>query len=86
MGKSYPVTNTHDFSQKGSVRLMWTVVYMAQNEQIVLALKELLANEGILVKIKPISKNLENNDNYFEILVPEAEVEEAHSVIIENGY
>ncbi|MFA6308709.1 MAG: hypothetical protein WC677_03045 [Clostridia bacterium] len=65
---------------------MWTVVYMAQNEEMVLVLKDLLANEGILVKIRPISKNVENNDNYFEILVPEAEVEEAHSVIIENGY
>ena len=46
----------------------------------------ILTNEGILVKLRPISKNHENNDNYYEVLVPEAEVEEAHSVIIEKGY
>jgi menaquinone-dependent protoporphyrinogen IX oxidase len=65
---------------------MWTVVYMAQSKDIATKMQELLTEEGILVKIRPISKNHENNDNYFEILVPEAEVEEAHSVIIEKGY
>lgn len=65
---------------------MWTVVYMAQSRDIASKLQELLTSEGILVKIRPISKNHENNDNYYEVLVPEAEVEEAHSVIIEKGY
>ncbi len=64
---------------------MWTVVYMAQSKDIAVKLQELLTNEGILVKIRPISKNHENNDNYYEVLVPESEVEEAHSVIIEKG-
>jgi menaquinone-dependent protoporphyrinogen IX oxidase len=59
---------------------------MAQSKDIAEKLQEMLANEGILVKIRPISKNHENNDNYFEVLVPEAEIEEAHSVIIEKGY
>lgn len=65
---------------------MWTVVYMAQSKEIATKLQELLSKEGILVKIRPVSKNHENNDNYFEVLVPEAEVEEAHSVIIEKGF
>lgn len=65
---------------------MWTVVYMAQSKEIATKLQELLTKEGILVKLRPISKMHENNDNYFEVLVPEAEVEEAHSVIIEKGY
>ena len=65
---------------------MWTVVYMAQSKEIATKLQDLLAQEGILVKLRPISKNRENNDNYFEILVPESEVEESHSVIIEKGY
>ncbi|RCX19371.1 hypothetical protein DFR58_103116 [Anaerobacterium chartisolvens] len=65
---------------------MWTVVYMAQSKDIATRLQELLKNEGILVKLRPISKNPENNDNYYEVLVPEAEVEEAHSVIIEKGF
>jgi menaquinone-dependent protoporphyrinogen IX oxidase len=65
---------------------MWTVVYMAQSKEIATKLQELLTEEGILVKVRPISKNHENSDNYFEVLVPEAEVEEAHSVIIEKGF
>lgn len=71
--------------KKGRVK-MWTVVYMAQSKEIATSLEELLTKEGILVKLRPISKNHENNDNYYEVLVPEAEVEEAHSVIIENGF
>ncbi len=66
--------------------IMWTVVYMAQSRDVANQLQELLSNEGILVKLRPISKNHENNDNYYEVLVPEAEIEEAHSVIIETGY
>lgn len=66
--------------------IMWTVVYMAQSKEIAEKLQELLTKEGILVKLRPINKNYDNNDNYFEVLVPEAEVEEAHSVIIEKGY
>ncbi len=70
---------------KGSV-YMWTVVYMAQSKEIATKLQELLTGEGILVKTRPISNKNENKDNYYEVLVPEAEVEEAHSVIIEKGY
>ena len=71
--------------KKGRV-YMWTVVYMAQSKDIANKLQELLTVDGILVKVRPISKNHESNDNYFEVLVPEAEVEEAHSVIIEEGF
>jgi len=66
--------------------LMWTVVYMANSREIALKLQEILTAEGILVKLKAICKNNENQDSYFEVLVPEAEVEEAHGVIIENGF
>lgn len=65
---------------------MWTVVYMAQSKDIAAKMQELLSNDGILVKLRPVSKNIENSDNYFEVLVPETEVDEAHNVIIENGY
>jgi hypothetical protein len=65
---------------------MWTVVYMAQGRETADNLVDLLTKEGILVKLRPVNKNSESNDNYFEVLVPEAEVEEAHSVIIEKGF
>lgn len=59
---------------------------MAQSKDIAVGLQEILANEGILVKIRPISKGRDNSDDYYEVLVPESEVQEAHSVIIEKGY
>ncbi|HHY24595.1 MAG TPA: hypothetical protein GX527_10275 [Clostridiaceae bacterium] len=65
---------------------MWTVVYMAQSKEIAINLQNLLTNEGILVKLRPVSKDEEKNNDYFEILVPEAEIEEAHGVIIEKGF
>lgn len=65
---------------------MWTVVFMAQSKEIATKLQDILTAEGILVKLRPISKNHENTDCYFEVLVPESEVEEAHGVIIENGF
>lgn len=65
---------------------MWTVVYMAQSKEIVIKLQQVLEQEGLLVKIRPINKNLDNNDNYYEVLVPESEVEEAHSIIIDTGF
>ena len=49
---------------------MWTVVYMAQSKEIATTLQELLTKEGILVKLRPISKNHDNSDNYYEVLVP----------------
>ena len=74
-----------EYVEKGRAN-MWTVVYMAQSKEIVTKLQEILEKEGLLVKIRPISKNLENNDNYYEVLVPESEVEEAHSIIIDTGF
>lgn len=71
---------------KGACRNMWTVVYMAQSKEIATTLQELLTNDGILVKLRPISKDEEKNNDYFEILVPETEIEEAHGIIIEKGF
>ncbi len=65
---------------------MWTVVYMAQSKEIVTRLQLILEKEGLLVKVRPISKDPENDDSYYEVLVPESEVEEAHSIIIDTGF
>jgi len=59
---------------------------MAQTKEIAEKLQNLLTAEGILVKLRPINKNNESPDDYYEVLVPEAEVEEAHGVIIEKGF
>jgi hypothetical protein len=39
-----------------------------------------------LVKIRPVSKSANEEEGYYEVLVPEVEVEEAHSILIEQGY
>jgi len=70
---------------KEGIYNMWTVVYMAQNKDIAEKLKSVLEEGGILVRINPVSRK-EKTDDYFEVSVPEAEVEEAHGIIIEKGF
>lgn len=65
---------------------MWTVVYLAKNKKEAEKMSGRLTQEGVLVKIQPVSKNPEGEEGYYEILVPEGEVEEAHGVLIELGY
>jgi hypothetical protein len=65
---------------------MWTVVYLAKNKKEAEKMKGLITLEGVLVKIRPVSKSANEEENYYEVLVPEAEVEEAHSILIELGY
>ncbi|MEW9123540.1 MAG: hypothetical protein AB2421_12605 [Thermotaleaceae bacterium] len=62
---------------------MWTVVYMAHNQADGQKIKELLAKEGFLVKIRGIGKE---EDRVYEVLVPNSEVEEAHDVLVDLGY
>ncbi len=65
---------------------MWTVIYMAQNGSVAQKLKEVLEKEGILVKLRPINREVGKEETGFEVLVPESEVSEAHSIIIETGF
>jgi hypothetical protein len=65
---------------------MWTVVYLAKNKKLADKVGELMSREGVLVKLQPVSKNTGDEDSYFEILVLESEVEEAHNILYELGY
>jgi hypothetical protein len=65
---------------------MWTVVYLAKNKKQAEKMSEAITREGVLVKIQPVSKGANEEESYYEILVPEAEVEEAHSILIELGF
>lgn len=62
---------------------MWTVIYMGHNKLDADQKKEILEQEGILVKIKKIGKE---EDTLFEILVPKEEVEDAHDILSETVY
>ncbi len=64
---------------------MWTVVYMAQNRDKAGILQSVLEQAGILVRVQPVGK-MENTNDYLEVSVPETEVEQAHSIIIDKGF
>jgi len=66
--------------------IMWTVVYLAKNKKIAEKISRLMTNEGVLVKLQPVNKNIGEEDSYVEILVLESEVEEAHNILYELGY
>jgi flavodoxin len=65
---------------------MWRVVYMAQTKPIADHIVDLLAKEGFLVKLKPIYKNISEDDNYYEVLVPQSEAQEVHDILMDNGF
>ena len=60
---------------------MWTVVYTAQDKEISDNMCNALRNHHILVKIIGAA-----NENKFDILVPAAEVEQAHDVLIDMTF
>lgn len=61
---------------------MWTVVYVAQSIEEYNKIFNALTNEGILVKGRKIGKN----SSIFEILVPQAEVDDASLVLTTITY
>ena len=61
---------------------MWTVVYMAQSLETVEKLRSLLKSGRILTKIRALKKSDEEHCCY-EILVPAAEIPQAHDLILE---
>lgn len=65
---------------------MWTVVYIAKSIEIAEQIRAMLEKDGLLVKIRPIAKKTDTSDISCEILVPEAEVEQAHGLIIDSEF
>lgn len=63
---------------------MWTVVYMATDENTAEKVKEAIESEGILVKTKEVMKS-KKYGCCVEILVPESETLEAQQVILEKN-
>ncbi|MDR5660034.1 hypothetical protein RH915_11085 [Serpentinicella sp. ANB-PHB4] len=63
---------------------MWTVVYMASTRQDADQIKNILEQEGFLVRIRPVGKK--NIHGTCEVLVTESEVEEAYSILMQSGY
>lgn len=60
---------------------MWTVVYIAPSREAAEGLKEVLSREGILAAIRPVGLQAVSDACNFEVLVSEAEAEEAHELV-----
>ena len=63
---------------------MCIVVYITQNKETAMTIKKLLRDAGLLVKMRSIGLRSDEQYGCYEILLPESEVEEGHSVIIES--
>lgn len=64
----------------------WIVIHMARSQQEAQRLSQKLTDEGILVRLKPVYKNKNEQDNYYELLVLQSEVEAAREIFLEKGF
>ena len=65
---------------------MWMAVYITQTKETAEKIRQLLQEAGLPVKIKSVNQNDNDQFGCYEILVPEAELDEAHSIIIEKAF
>lgn len=65
---------------------MWMVVYVTEQESKAYHIRELLADEGFVAKIKSINEDKIARGCLYEILVPQSEVNDIHVVLMEHGY
>ncbi len=61
---------------------MWTSVYMTQNIDTARAMRKRIEDSDILVMMRSIKLEDRVGEDYFEILIPSAEVKEALDIII----
>ena len=64
---------------------MWTVVYVAKNREVSEHLVKNLDANGLLTKTNVLGSD-DNKNTSYEILVPESEVEKAHTLIIDLDF
>lgn len=62
---------------------MWTVVYVAVGWGEAERLKDKLAGDGLLVLLRACGCDHERTAKHVELLVPEIEVPEAHSILMQ---
>ncbi len=65
---------------------MWMVVHMARSLSLAQTLREKLEREGFLVRLSPVYRAVSDDENYFELMVPESEAVEARQVLLDVGY
>ena len=60
---------------------MWTVVHIAPNRPEAELVKNMLEGEGLLVMLRPTGVPQMGDSASVEVLVPEAEAEEARAIL-----
>ena len=72
--------------ERDEEKYMWIIVYMTQHKERADKARELLEGHGLLVKVRSANHGEDTEDNCYEVLVPESESSEAHSIIIDEGF
>ena len=65
---------------------MWTVVYMAQSREIAESIRLILEKNNLIVVMRSFNNEDEPSSNCYELMVPETEVQQALSYIIEADF
>lgn len=63
---------------------MWTVVYMANNNEALHTICGLLDKNGIICRTRSAADNSSADGAYYDVLVPAAEVSAAHALILDE--
>ncbi len=63
---------------------MWTTVYVAPSKETAEQIKNILMQEGFLVKMQPLTKST-RDEEFYEVMVPEAEAVDAQDTLISRG-
>lgn len=62
---------------------MWIVVYLVKSREAMLGIRQMLEAEDILVMVRKKTTD-DENQAFYDILVPQTEVEKAQDIIITN--
>lgn len=64
---------------------MLVVIHMVRGLTSAQRIESLLQSEGLFVRIRPVYKALNDEENYFEIKVLASELDEARDLLMEGG-
>ncbi|MCH5185253.1 MAG: hypothetical protein J1F64_03920 [Oscillospiraceae bacterium] len=61
---------------------MWIVIYFSKRKEDADRVKSLMENAGIIVKVRDVN-NFDGDIKAYEVLVTDADVQNAHNIIID---
>ena len=62
---------------------MWTSVYMTQNIETARSVREKIEHKTLILMMRSIRQEERPGEDYFELLVPQAELDDALGIIVE---